>query len=318
MMNPEARVHAGALRTLPLFFDAYETAIAAIHSEKVQCQPVQKAPDGIGGHWYGMRVRVKCRQTGLQLYLHTGLIYHPDTRKGLMVEVDRQNHFAVYDLLRENLAENGFDVDRSEADYLKIFMHDEAYAQLCSCSLAGQVNRLRCFFQQAAETIADTLAESYPGFCYPVEEMDTGRELLKLLYEALEGATTPAMHVERAMDADNLGQYAWGSRYWLSSPEYPGRLYAYFGVIFSYQKDPAGIFAEVDRHSNPELYDRVLSRMKADPAYHLSLKEPGFIKLFMPKAHQLAFNQLPRSHQLQMLKDFLLSVNKAFAQGLAE
>ena len=318
-MAEGALLHVSALRSLPLFLDVYEAAIASIESKTIECQPVRKASDGIGAHWYGMRVRVRCKKTGLSLYLHTGLIFHPDTRKGLMIEVDRRNHFAVYSLLWEQLKPgDGFEVERQEEDYLKIFMPDADYDRLGGSTLSEQMVLLQRFFQQAVETIAAVLEKNFPGFCFPTEEMDAGRELLCLLNEALDGLDSPLFDVERVKDPDNLGAYALGSRYWLSCPENGKKLYAYFGVIFSYQKDPAGIFAEVDQHSNPEYYDKVLSCIAQTPGYQLSLKETGFIKLFLPKAHQLSFNLLPRERQLQLLKDFLVNVNRAFLRGLKE
>lgn len=318
-MAAGAQLHVSALRSLPLFLDVYEATLLSIKSEAIECQPVRKASDGIGAHWYGMRVRVQCKKTGLSLYLHTGLIFHPDTRKGLMIEVDRRNHFAVYSLLWEQLKPgDGFEVERQEEDYLKIFMPDADYDLLGRSTLSEQMIILRHFFQQAVEAIAYVLEKAFPGFCYPVEEMDAGRELLCLLNEALDSLDSPLFDAERVKDPDNLGAYALGSRYWLRSPETGKKLYAYFGVIFSYQKDPAGVFAEVDQHSNPELYGEVLAHISQTPGYQVSLKEPGFIKLFLPKAHQLSFNLLPRERQLQMLRDFLINVNRAFVRGLKE
>ena len=81
-----------ALQSLHRFGDVYEDAINSIESDVVAFTPLRTARDSIGRHWYGMRCKMECKATGQGFYLHTGLIFLPTTRTGLMVEVDQKNN----------------------------------------------------------------------------------------------------------------------------------------------------------------------------------------------------------------------------------
>lgn len=307
-------LHIDSLRSLPLFGNLYEAAIAGIHSSLIECIPDRKSSDCIGAHWYGMRVRVNCLKTGIQLYLHTGMIFHPDTRRGLMIEVDKKNNFAVYDLLREKL-ESGKnrEVEKGEAVYLKLFMPDADYAALCRKKASDQIAQLSCFFQDSVEEIARILEENMPGFNYPETEFGNSLALLQMIRTAIDNADQSRFDVQReANDPDNIGSYAFGSRYWLTVPEKNVRLYAYFGVIFSHQKDPAGLFAEIDQPSNPEFYETSYNAVPDSPDYVISHAEPRFLKLFLPETKVQDFNRLTEEGQLALMLDFLNSTNLAF------
>ena len=80
----------------------------------------------------------------------------------------------------------------------------------------------------------------------------------KILLEAESEICDAAINVQ---DKDNFGQYAQGFRYTLTNQKQMS-LYAYFGAIYSYKKQPAGIFAEIDRFSNQKEFDRVFNHFK--------------------------------------------------------
>ena len=89
-----------------------------------QVQPHPDARDNHGPHWRGLRATVT-QEGGARLYIHTGLVYHPDTRRGIYLEVDRKNNLPAYRAVWDNLAESGlYDLCKDEPDYLKCFYPD--------------------------------------------------------------------------------------------------------------------------------------------------------------------------------------------------
>jgi hypothetical protein len=90
-------------------------------------------------------------------------------------------------------------------------------------------------------------------------------------------------------------------------------MYAYFGSIYSYKKNPAGLFAEIDWFSNQDVFDKVKANFKADPAFEYSEKEEKFIKLFMPQSTVEALNEAVYDRQIEILKEFFTVCNKALA-----
>lgn len=302
-----------ALLSMHRFGDAYEQAIREVQSDLVSCEVLRQAPDSIGPHWYGMRVRVTTLRYGLSFYLHTGLIFLPETKIGLMVEVDQKNNPANYDCLVGQLADGErFTVNRAEPEYLKLFMPDETFAAMNEAPAKEQKELLKAYFTACAEAIC-TVAE---GQSFRLNEQD----LLHAVYlgrafrELITTCDEPDFAVRiNEKDPDNFGQYAMGYRYHLINKNKTADLYAYFGAIYSYKKRPAGIFAEIDRFSNQLCFDRVKANFKADPAFEYSDKEEKFIKLFMPQAKVEEFNAASRPRQTELLKEFFVSCSRAFA-----
>jgi hypothetical protein len=110
-------------------------------------------------------------------------------------------------------------------------------------------------------------------------------------------------------DKDNFGQYAEGFRYYLSDKEDSLKLYAYFGAIYSYKKQPSGIFAEVDWFSNQKVFDAVYDNMEQSEEYDLSIREPKFVKLFMKESKVAELNNADYETQIKILKEFLRECN---------
>ena len=93
-------------------------------------------------------------------------------------------------------------------------------------------------------------------------------------------------------------------------------LYIYFGAIFSYLKDPAGLFAEVDQFNNSKHYDQIRSQIEPDEKYDLSVKDTGFVKLFMTDADIAKINNAADSaEQDQIFADFLRHCCRAFIKN---
>lgn len=298
-----------ALQSMQRFGDELEIAIKGIQSSIANFEVIRDAGDCIGRHWYGLRCRVTGRQTGVSLYLHIGLIYHPETKKGLMAELDEQNNGGVYQAVLDGIKERKtFIVNRAEKEYFKLFMPDDIFEAMSLKGGTEQVVMLREFVQDAAEAMTE--AASRQGFSITYKQMDNALNLCNAFDRALNEAGTSESRVSvNYSDKDNFGQYASGFRYYLSDLQENVSLYAYFGVIYSYKKQPAGIFAEVDRFSNPDSFDRVYDNIEECSSYKLSVKEPGFIKLFMPEEMEEQFNNAGYGSQIRMLKDFVNDCN---------
>lgn len=304
-----------ALLSMHRFGDAYEQAIREAESDLITCEVLRQAPDAIGPHWYGMRVRVTTKKCGLSFYLHTGLIFLPETKIGLMVEVDQKNNLAHYDSLVRQIADGEhFVVNRAEPEYLKLFMPDDTFAAMNESAADVQKQLLKTYFRDCAEAIC-RVAE---GQSFRLCEQD----LLNAVYlgrafrEVVTTSNEPDFTVRiNEKDPDNFGQYAMGYRYHLINKDETADMYAYFGAIYSYKKRPAGIFAEIDWFSNQSCFDHVKANFNANPAYEYSEKEEKFIKLFMPQAQVEAFNEASYDQQLHILKEFFTICSRALAEA---
>lgn len=304
-MNEKAKLDIEALRSLHRFGDIFEQAINAIDSPLVELTPQRQAQDSIGRHWYGMRCSMVCKKTGQGFYLHMGLIYLPETRTGLMVELDRKNNLPSYGTVWDKIADTSeFEVNRDEEEYLKLFMPEVKFAHMQNMSRIQQSEALARYIQSCAESIA---AAAYTeGFNLSYEGLSSAYKLALNFEEALKAVKNPLYTVEiNYKDPDNFGQYASGYRYWLRSADGRVELYAYFGCIYSYKKSPAGIFSEIDWFSNQKHFDHTFANMMDHEAYMFSRAEPKFIKLFFTQEREKAFNEADSEGQLKLLAEFL-------------
>lgn len=298
-----------ALQSLHRFGDALENAIQRIQSETLMFEGIRDARDCIGKHWYGMRCRVTEKNSGIPLYLHIGLIYYPTTRYGLMVELDEQNNPWLYDTVLKHIKKrNTFEINRDEAKYFKLFMPDRKFEEMCDADSKKQIEILGDFVKSAGEAMME--AAVVKGFSINYKQMADARNLCdafdRVLREARGSKSEVAVNYE---DKDNFGQYASGFRYYLSNYEKQVSMYAYFGMIYSYKKQPSGIFAEIDKFSNESIFDQVEEQMTEGKSYWLSKKEPGFIKLFMTETVTQQLNEADYDMQIEILKAFLEECN---------
>ncbi len=304
-------IDINALESMHRFGDILADAIESIKSDKAEFQVIRDAKDCIGRHWYGLRCRVTCRRSGIGFYLHIGLIYFPSTRPGLMIELDEQNNRHSYGSVLENITERPeFEINRAEPEYFKLFMPDSVFADMSGRPRGEQAVILRRFVAGGAEAIVDAAYEK--GFRLDYRNMADSLNLVNAFDQALNEVESHISSVRvNYADKDNFGQYAEGFRYYLENDKGLS-LYAYFGAIYSYKKQPAGIFAEIDKFSNPEEFDRVYHNMEASPVYELGVGEPGFIKLFMKAEMAEAVNRTEYKEQMELLKNFLKACNEAF------
>lgn len=291
------------------FGDELEIAIKEIKSEIADFEVIRDAKDCIGRHWYGLRCRVNGKKTGVSLYLHIGLIYYPTTRYGLMVELDEQNNGGVYTAVLKNIKErSAFEINRAEKEYFKLFMPDEIFDEMSAKSGVVQVEMLKVFVQNSAEAMLEAASEE--GFSINHQQMANALNLCNAFDRVLNEVDGEESKVSvNYADKDNFGQYASGFRYYLSDKEDKVSLYAYFGAIYSYKKQPAGIFAEIDWFSNQKDFDAVFDNIGECESYDLSIKEPKFVKLFMTEKLTEKFNEADYDGQIEILKAFLKDCN---------
>lgn len=315
----QLRLDIAALQSMQRFGDELETAVRGIKSELGEFEVLRDAPDCIGRHWYGMRCRVSGKDTKVSLYLHIGLIYYPTTRCGLMVELDEQNNAGVYRAVLDHIKKReSFEINRAEDEYFKLFMPDEKFQEMSSEGQSAQVAGLKGFVQDCAEAMLE--AASCRGFSISCSQLADALKLCNAFDKALNEVKSEESSVlVNYKDRDNFGQYASGFRYYLSDCEKKVSLYAYFGVIYSYKKQPSGIFAEVDWFSNQEEFDRIFEHIEACKSeackseacreYTLSLTEPRFVKLFMTEQMTEQFQRSEYDGQIEILKTFLKACN---------
>lgn len=298
-----------ALQSIQRFGDGLEAAIRQIQSDTAGFEVVRDAEDCIGRHWYGLRCRVNGKKTGVSLYLYIGLIYHPETRRGLVAELDEQNNPGVYQTVAQNTQEpGGFEINREEQEYFKLFMPEEVFESLSEKPGTDQVLILGDFVRRAGEAMIQAASEQGFFICY--EQMEDALNLCNAFDRTLNRAEGEESRIwVNYKDRDNFGQYASGFRYHLSDKEGKVSLYAYFGVIYSYKKQPCGIFTEIDRNSNPDEFARVEENIIPSEEYELSRKEEGFLKLFLPRKKMEKFHDCEYEEQMSLLKRFVEKCN---------
>lgn len=315
MNMDKLNLNTDALSSLHRFGDVLEEAVCCVESDLVKLQPVRDAADCIGRHWYGMRCLATCKRSGARFYLHMGLIYFASTRYGLMVELDEKNNKSCYAAVKQNIAGHPlYEINCEEPEYFKLFMPETTFLELSGKKRGRQIMEIRDYVRAAAEGIAQAAYEE--GFHITFQDMTDARNLAEAFDETLQKVQGRISRVEiNYKDKDNFGQYAQGFRYYLGDQAGTIRMYAYFGAIYSYKKSPAGIFAEVDRFSNPDIFDRLCQGIKPSEGYLLSSREPGFIKLFMTLETTEAFNRAAYEGQIEILKSFLAECNDRLVEA---
>ena len=304
-MNDAFHVDMEKLMSLHRFGDVLDDAIKSVGSETVELVPDRGARDSIGRHWYGSRCHMRNKETDEKFYLHIGLIYLPETRTGLLVELDKRSNPASFPIVWENLGEGSrYEISRDEDDYLKLFMPQDAFDALCGKKRGEQVKAISDYIKECAEAIAAAACQA--GFSLKLCDLAEDYKLACAFEEAVVSIKSERYTIEPDRKCpDNFGQYAAGYRCFVKTRDGQQDLYPYFGAIYSYKKTPYGIFAEIDKLNHPGCYDRAYAGIKEDPAYELSKKDPPFIKMFMPAADIERLNSLDHRGQVAKLAEFL-------------
>lgn len=113
--------------------------------------PHPDAPDNNGRHWRGLRATITGMDKGISLYTHSGLVYHPDTRAGIYLEVDKKNNLPVYQAVWDNIVlDEAYDLCKDEPDYLKLFYPDSKLKLLMGGkTLQEQQALYRVYYERA-------------------------------------------------------------------------------------------------------------------------------------------------------------------------
>ena len=258
-----------------------------------------EAPDNNGPHWKGLRAGVT-GTGGVQLYIHAGLIFHPDFRQGLYLEADHQNNGEVWDRLWMNTRDGAHhEVCRDEVDYLKCFLPmDHAFTR----------HHLSDFLEGALGALLEALGRSLPlriphnsDTCYAFGLPD-----LVGLYAFTQDWNTLTAELggtAAGKNLDNYGPYFAGTRYFHRTPTGRRLLFPYGGVLHSRHKQ-GGIFLELDAWSNPDTYRDVLDHFPVTCPFPADRTNPGFLKIFLPETDFALIMAADRSRQRNLLAAF--------------
>ena len=148
-------VDINAFRSLHRFGDALDQAIRGIHLADCLFTPARQAKDSIGRHWYGTRCHFIDLTNGNKFFLHIGLIYLPETKCGLMVEIDRRYNQERYDTVWDHIRSGEtFVVSHDEPIYLKLFLKDGLFEGLQEMNAERQYRLLVDFVMECGKAIA--------------------------------------------------------------------------------------------------------------------------------------------------------------------
>ncbi len=240
-------------------------------------EPHTDASDNHGPHWKGLRATVTVLGS-TRLYVHAGLIFHPDFRCGLYLEADRRNNINAYDRLWAGTRDGSdHEVNRDEADYLKCFLPaDHAFTR----------HALSSFVEGALRSLLTAVAPTPPIRTPRNDDSTYGFTLADLdgLYAFTQdwnAITSEAGGTVTGSKQDNYGLYFAGTRYFARTPAGRRILYPYGGVLHSRHKR-GGIFLELDAWSNPDTYWDLAARFPEQPGFPLDRSNPAFLKIFLP------------------------------------
>ncbi|MDZ7671577.1 MAG: hypothetical protein U5K53_01855 [Halanaerobiales bacterium] len=144
-----------SLRSVHMFNDGLRNVLNEINSFEFECQIHNNFFENNGPHWSGFRCFLMDRQDRSLYYLHIGLIFHPDTKKGIMVELDKESNLNSYQEIRDNIKKGeNFKVNKEEADYLKLFLKEKKLENIDNSNkIDKQLSILRDFLKEALAAI---------------------------------------------------------------------------------------------------------------------------------------------------------------------
>lgn len=152
-------------------------------------------------------------------------------------------------------------------------------------------------------------------FYLDLDKLETVPYLVKMIEKSVKELNGSNYYCELDVNCDhNFGNYASGYRVFLKSKQTNVSLYVYTGLIYSYKKDPAGLFAEVDRNNNQEHFNQINKNIEDNSYYIISQKEDGFLKLFYTNYEE--FIQLDYETQHKKLKEFIDKCFRSFLKPL--
>jgi hypothetical protein len=144
-----------SLRSIHIFNDELEKTLNEIKSPEFECQIHYNFIENCGPHWNGFRCFLMDVKNRSLYYLHIGLIFHPDTKKGIMVELDQESNSNTYKKIRNNIKEGRlYKLNKDEKNYLKLFLSEEKLEQANkSIKIETQLSIIKDFLIEALTAI---------------------------------------------------------------------------------------------------------------------------------------------------------------------
>lgn len=310
----------------------------------------EDAPDNFGIHWRGWRAWVTSGD--LQMYIHTGLVYHPDTRAGIYTEIDRKNNSKIFDTAWERITfSDQYDLCKEEADYLKFFYPAGRWDDLMEADPADkQIKLWRAYFESVLTNLTAALGIESGGrggaveagmeqvdsreagtredtgagcvhakrFSFAVRHLHQLYDLTKLFTEALEETVIEDIGTEvHKRASDRFGTYSAGARLFVHDGRAGRNLYLWCGLLFTDAKR-SGLIIEVDRYSNQDSFETLQKNLKISEGYETEVLD-GFIKLFLPSAYWQDVQEMVSGKEErsagQILASFIQAGVKAFMEA---
>lgn len=142
------------------FVETVEAVLLKADYPKFTVDIRKEARDNFGKHWRGYRSEIKGKKKGTRLYTHFGLVYLPETRRGIYCELDKRNNLGIYEKVWDNVKEScEYDLNKDEADYLKFFFPDARMEKLMSSPREEQNKMVGEFFASCVKSMLEA-AES--------------------------------------------------------------------------------------------------------------------------------------------------------------
>lgn len=292
----------------------------------------EDAPDNFGIHWRGFRAWVSSGD--VQIYIHTGLVYHPDTRAGIYTEIDRRNNREIFDTAWEHIKPSDqYDLCKEEADYLKFFYPACKWDELMEAESADKQCGLWCrYFETVLMSLSEALgtkrgtaevnrkaaATEGKGFAFSIWHLHQLYALTKQFTDALQAAEVQDTGTELHKRAeDRFGAYSAGSRLFVHDSRAGRNLYLWCGLLFTDEKK-SGLIIEADRYSNRDSFEVLKDKLKESEKYEAETSD-DFIKLFLPaecfwRLREMVMEEGEESGAKQILDSFIQAAVSAFKE----
>lgn len=141
-----------ALKQIVYFYWSYEYMLEHFVSDEFV---IELAPEyhGYGPHWGGNVLWLKNKEGDKKLYIHTGMVYHPDTEPGIYFETESWKNAKYYKKLWNNLAESDkYDLNKKETEFLKVFYPKSKLKELMDAEdVDKQIELLREYFDASCK-----------------------------------------------------------------------------------------------------------------------------------------------------------------------
>ncbi|MCF8001758.1 MAG: hypothetical protein K9K76_07895 [Halanaerobiales bacterium] len=150
-LPPAYRADISSLRSVHIVNDGLKKVLNEIRSHEFECQIHYDFIENCGSHWNGYRCFLMDTKKRSLYYLHIGMIFHPDTKKGIMVELDKESNLNYYQKVKGRIQKGkNYSINKEEKDYLKLFLKDDILEKMNSSNVINeQLKVLQNFLEEA-------------------------------------------------------------------------------------------------------------------------------------------------------------------------